>query len=90
MFGEKHDLIHELPEYKEAIHELKISNAHFAKLFKEYHELDHEVLRIEEGVETTSDEFLESRKKKRLNLKDKLLKMLTDYKKPLKKQANGS
>lgn len=85
MLGEKHDLIHELPEYKEGIHELKMSNAHFAKLFKEYHELDHEVLRIEEGVETPTDNFLEGRKKKRLNLKDKLLKMLTDYRKASEK-----
>lgn len=62
-----------------------MSNAHFAKLFKEYHELDHEVLRIEEGVETPTDNFLEGRKKKRLNLKDKLLKMLTDYRKASEK-----
>ena len=34
MLGEKHDLLHELPEYKERIHELKISNHHFAKLFR--------------------------------------------------------
>ena len=80
MFGEKHDLVHELPEFKEAIHELKMNDAHFARLFKEYHELDHEVLRIEENVETTSDDFLESRKKVRLNLKDNLLKMLVAHK----------
>lgn len=73
---EKHDLIHELPEYREQIHELKISNAHFAKLFAEYHEVDHEVHRIETGTETTSDEFLEGRKKLRLHLKDSLLSIL--------------
>jgi hypothetical protein len=73
---EKHDLIHELPEHRERIHELKLSNAHFAKLFAEYHEVDHEVHRIETGAETTSDEFLEGRKKVRLYLKDLLLSML--------------
>ena len=26
MFGEKHDLIHELPEFKDRIHELKMNN----------------------------------------------------------------
>jgi uncharacterized protein YdcH (DUF465 family) len=76
MFGEHHDLIHELPEYKEKIHELKTSDAHFAKLFDEYHELDHEVRRIEQGVETPSDEYLEELKKKRLALKDELFQML--------------
>lgn len=73
---EKHDLIHELPEYRDKIHEMKISNAHFAKLFKQYHELDHEVHRIETGAENTSDEYLEERKKVRLKLKDDLFQML--------------
>lgn len=76
MFGEKHDLIHELPEYKEKIHTLKNSNHHFAKLFDEYHQIDSEVLRIEEGVENTSDDYLESLKKKRLLLKDQLYGIL--------------
>lgn len=73
---EKHDLIHELPEHRERIHELKISNAHFSKLFAEYHELDHEIHRIEEGVETPSDEYTEELKKKRLFLKDELFTMI--------------
>lgn len=76
MLGEKHDLIHELPEYKEQIHELKMSNKHFAHQFEKYHELDHEVHRIEEGVENTSDEYLEEVKKKRLALKDELFAMI--------------
>lgn len=78
MFGEKHDLIHELPEHKDRIHELKVSNEHFKKLFDEYHELDHEVLRMEEGIETPSDEVLEEIKKKRLNLKDQLYRIIKD------------
>ena len=78
MLGEKHDLVHELPEYKDKIHELKTHNAHFARLFEEYHNLDHEVHRIEEGVESTSDEYLEERKKMRLSLKDQLFKMLQE------------
>ena len=76
MLNEKHDLIHELPEYREQIHEMKMNDAHFAKLFKEYHELDHEIHRIETGVENTSDEYLEERKKMRLHLKDEMYKML--------------
>lgn len=76
MFGEHHDLLHELPEFRDQIHEMKISNAHFAKLFDEYHEVDHEVRRIEQGVETPSDDYTEELKKKRLALKDELYKML--------------
>lgn len=73
---EKHDLIHELPEYRDQIHNLKASNNHFARLFDEYHEVDHEVHRIESGAENTTDDYLEERKKARLNLKDQLFSML--------------
>jgi uncharacterized protein YdcH (DUF465 family) len=73
---EKHDLIHEFPELKDRIHELKMNNHHFARLFDEYHAVDHEVHRIENGVENTADEYLESRKKARLHLKDQLYSML--------------
>ncbi len=37
---EKHDLHHELPEFEQEIHQLKINNAHFVRLFKEYHDKD--------------------------------------------------
>ena len=76
MFGEHHDLVHELPEYREKIHEMKVSNSHFARLFDEYHEVDHEVRRIEQGVETPDDDYVEEMKKKRLALKDELFAML--------------
>lgn len=74
--SEKHDLVHELPEYREQIHQMKMENAHFARRFEEYHAVDHEVHRIESGAENTSDEYLESRKLHRLKLKDELLAML--------------
>lgn len=76
MLDEKHDLVHEFPEHREQIHTLKVSNNHFARLFDEYHDVNHEVRRIESGVEPTSDEYLEDRKKQRLLLKDELYKML--------------
>ncbi len=76
MQGEKHDLVHELPEYRERIHELKTSDHHFSRLYDEYHEVEHEVRRIEEGVEVASDEYLEERKRLRLRLKDELFAIL--------------
>lgn len=76
MLTEKHDLVHELPEHRETIHKLKMSDNHFARLFDEYHEVDHEVHRIETGIENTSDEYLEERKKRRLYLKDELFRMI--------------
>lgn len=73
---EKHDLLHELPEHKDAIHHLKMHDAHFAKLFDQYHETDKEVHRIEENIETPSDEYTHERKVERLALKDELLKII--------------
>jgi len=76
MLGEKHDLIHELPQHRERIHQLKMSNKHFEKLYDEYNELDHQILRMEEGFETPSDDYLDELKKKRLYLKDQLFNMI--------------
>ncbi len=76
---EKHDLLHEFPEHKEAIHDLKVSNNHFARLFKEYHELDHKVRRMELGAEFETGGHLEQCKKQRLNLKDQLYKTIQEY-----------
>ncbi len=77
MLGEKHDLVHEFPEHRERIHELKTGDQHFSRLFDEYHELEHRIRRIENDVEPTTDEYLETLKKERLFLKDQLYGMLT-------------
>lgn len=76
MLHEKHDLVHELPEHRDTIHDLKLSNSYFARLFDQYHQVNHEVHRIETGVETTSDEYLDDRKKQRLHLKDELFEII--------------
>ncbi|TJY64978.1 DUF465 domain-containing protein [Sinimarinibacterium sp. CAU 1509] len=74
---EKHDLVHEFPELRDKIHELKTTNAHFARLFEEYHDADREVRRMEEEIETPSDDVVEQAKMKRVHLKDQLYAMLT-------------
>ena len=76
MLDDIHDLIHELPEHKERILQLKVSDKHFAKLYDEYNELDQQILRMEEGYETPSDDVIEEIKKKRLFLKDQLVEMI--------------
>lgn len=76
MLHEKHDLVHELPEHRDTIHKLKLSNSYFSRLFDEYHQVNHEVHRIETGIENTSDAYLDDRKKQRLHLKDELFKII--------------
>lgn len=73
---EHHTLAHEFPEYHEKIHNLKLANAHFAKLFDAYHVLTREVERLEGENVPVSDETLENQKKHRIQLKDQLYAML--------------
>ena len=73
---QSHRLHFEFPEFKAQIHNLKISNAHFKKLFESYDNLTDEIERAEDGIENISDLDLEKLKKQRINLKDELYKML--------------
>ena len=72
-----HELAEELPEFAEAIHDRKVSDTHFAKLFDEYHEVNREIHRGETNVQPMDDFHLEDLKKKRLFLLDELKGMLT-------------
>jgi uncharacterized protein len=67
-----HPLIHELPQHRDTIHRLKMEDAHFRRLFDEYHVLDREVVRIEEEIEPASDARTEELKRRRCHLKDEL------------------
>jgi uncharacterized protein len=73
---ENHNLHHEFPEYGERIHNLKITDAHFAKLFDEYDRLDHQVRRIEEKGSLIADAELETLKMRRIHLKDNLYSLM--------------
>jgi len=69
---EKHDLLHEFPEYQDKIHQLKIENNHFKKLFEEYDEIEHQILRINKGIEIMTDEAFKEIKVKMLHLKEEI------------------
>lgn len=77
MLNEHHNLALEFPEYKDKIHELKTSSAHFRRLMDEHHNLDKQIRRVEIGEQTMTDEALEDIKKQRLMLKDECYSMLT-------------
>ena len=77
MYGEHHNyLIEEFPEFQDKIHDLKVANLHFSKLFEKYQAIDNEIYRIEEEIETPSDAYTENLKKQRLKLKDELYALL--------------
>jgi hypothetical protein len=74
---ERHDLLHEFPEFIEKIHNLKMNDNHFRKLFDEYHEVEHQIHSINSGAEIVTDEFAHTLKAKLLLLKDELYSMIT-------------
>jgi len=68
-----------LHEYKDEIHALKMSNAHFAKIFEKHNEVDQKVEDAEANRILLSDVELEVLKKEKLHLKDEAYKMILDY-----------
>jgi uncharacterized protein YdcH (DUF465 family) len=75
---QKHDLLHEFPEKKDKIHELKTSNTHFRKIFDEYHEVDHEIHKYESGATATTDQHLNELRARRVHLKDHVYTYIKD------------
>jgi uncharacterized protein YdcH (DUF465 family) len=73
---ESHDLFHEFPEHQETIRRLMLSNDEFTRMMRDYDDVDHKIVRIEQRVEAASDLYFEELKKLRVNLKDKLYKMI--------------
>jgi len=76
MFNESPTLLQEFPEYSDQIHQLKMNDAHFARLFNEYDALSKQVHRIEQDIDKVSSLLEEKFKKERLALKDQLFSML--------------
>ena len=73
-----HELAEEFPDYQDRLHELRVSNAHFAKLVDEYHAVNREIHRIEVGVEPSSDSRETELRKTRMGLKDSLAQIVFD------------
>jgi hypothetical protein len=73
---EHHSLLLELPQLRERIHALKTIDPKFASLYRQYDEIDKEIYRIEEQIDTPSDKYTEDLKKRRVLLKDQLYAML--------------
>ena len=71
-----HELHEEFPELAGKITEMKSSDAHFAKLAEEYHEVNRAVHRAETNVEPVGQFAEEDMRKKRAALKDELYQML--------------
>ncbi|MEL7098383.1 MAG: YdcH family protein [Pseudomonadota bacterium] len=72
-----HELASDFPEYADRISALRQTDAHFARLAAEYHELNRAVHRAETNVEPASDFDIIDMRKQRMALKDQIFGALT-------------
>ncbi len=71
-----HELHDEFPRDAEALHRLKLTDAHFNNLAARYHAVNRAIHRIETEVEPCGDFHAEDLKKQRLRLLDEIAAML--------------
>ena len=72
-----HELAEEFPDKVEQMSALKQSDAHFARLADEYHEINRAVHRAETNVEPVEELAEVEMRKKRALLKDEIWGMLS-------------
>ena len=67
-----HELAEEFPQMVDEISALKSTDAHFARLFDEYHVVNRAIHRAETNVEPTDDYHMLEMRKQRMHLKDEI------------------
>lgn len=72
-----HELAEEFPDKVELMSQLKQSDAHFARLADEYHEVNREVHRAETNIEPMEELAEVDLRKKRAALKDEIWAILS-------------
>lgn len=77
MSNTPHELAQDFPEHADRISELKQKDAHFSRLFDDYHDINRAVHRAETNVEPLEDLAEVELRKKRAALKDELYHLLT-------------
>ncbi len=71
-----HELAEEFPRFADQLHKLKMTDTHFARLAEEYHEVNRAIHRAETNVEPMSEAHEGELRRKRMELKDAIARML--------------
>ncbi len=77
MSNTPHTLGEEFPGQLDAIHALKASDAHFARILKDYDDVNDRIHRAETRIDTLSEEAEVALRKQRLALKDEIAAALS-------------
>ena len=76
MSNTPHTLAEEFPGQAENIHKLKLSDAHFARLLKDYDDVNDQIHRAETKIAPVDSLVESDLRKRRLQLKDAITKVL--------------
>ena len=76
MFGVRHDIEGEFPEFQTEINHLKNNNPDFLRLLVEYDETDKRIYGLEQQSLPVSDNYFGNLKRQRVVLKDQLYTIL--------------
>ncbi|SUZ33137.1 hypothetical protein ROE7235_02905 [Roseibaca ekhonensis] len=71
-----HELAEEFPHAADAMHRLKQEDAHFAKLFDSYHEVNRAIHRAETNIEPVAEAQEAQMRRERMALKDEIAHIL--------------
>ena len=71
-----HDLPHEFPDHQDTLKRLLATDAHFGTLAGQFDAHNHAITRAEQGTDSMDEIGLEVLKKKRLEVKDEIYRLL--------------
>jgi len=72
-----HELAEEFPKQLGRMMRLKEENAHFGRLYDQYHKINRAIHRAETDVEPTDDTHMTEMRKQRMQLKDEIARILS-------------
>lgn len=73
-----HELAEDFPDHVEKMHDLKETDAHFAKLTEAYHIANRAIHVAETNIEPVSDDHITQLRIERMRLKDEIYAYLRD------------
>lgn len=76
MYGVRHNLVEEFPEYSQYIEYLKTNDLEFASLLARYDQTDKRIYGYARNQQATTDAHMEQLKRLRVRLKDSLYRRL--------------
>lgn len=76
MAQKPHDLNEEFPAMTEQLHEMKMTDAHFARIVDEYNALNERIHLSESNVRPVSADYESDLRRRRMVLKDRIARIL--------------